>query len=376
MALQSAILSVSARLRAVAAGGTPVRPAPPHDDPEAVRCIQKALAALGFPMPRSFPNGPLAEPDGKYGSETQGAVITFQRRVFPSNRREWDGVVGKKTLEKLDALLPRAQGPPPRPNPAPTPPLPGPSNFICGPDVTEQVAQIWSRIQSDFRALSFIQKVTACNTILIPLKGADSLLPGGIPTNIEELKQKLRNIADIDGWDVIPLFQGASGWLRRSPVFDPARNGPCATPSSSNPGGGPFDAGHEDPATCSNSVQVQGQCWLNGSVNYGTFGIMVRACSDFAADDVRLRLTPLRQVYSLEWARMLIRAYKRFGNNPEGAAIPVAWTEATFNGGPRAVPSIPGNRPRCRCTCNCTGDAFGAWDYIWKPHRPGGRPTR
>jgi hypothetical protein len=68
-------------------------------------------------------------------------------------------------------------------------------------------------------------------------------------------------------------------------------------------------------------------------------------------------------------------AYKKFGANPEGAVVPLAWTRATFDGGRRGVPSIAGNRPKCKCTCGCSGDV-AMWDYVWKPHKPMGRATR
>jgi peptidoglycan hydrolase-like protein with peptidoglycan-binding domain len=114
MPLQSDILKGSVRLEQTMAGGPPVKRYPPADDPDAVGRIQKALVALGVsPMPRSFPNGPTGEPDGKFGSETYNAVIKFQKQVFPSAWQEWDGRVGKKTLEQMDALLPKTVAPPP-----------------------------------------------------------------------------------------------------------------------------------------------------------------------------------------------------------------------------------------------------------------------
>jgi hypothetical protein len=124
MPLQSKILSGNARLEQAAAGGPSVKPAPPRDDADAVRRIQKALVALGVStMPISFPGGPGSEPDGVYGQETMDAVIAFQKRVFPNNPIEWDGRVGPKTLAKMDALLPKGgSGPaPPGPSPAPGP---------------------------------------------------------------------------------------------------------------------------------------------------------------------------------------------------------------------------------------------------------------
>lgn len=313
---------------------------------------------------------PIAGGDGSCPPALANAIWEFQdfwkkKGVF----HNIDGVVdpGMNTLKKLNELS--GGGPPP---PSPTPPA---DSFVCGPDVTEQIAAIWGKIQSDFRSLSRSQKISACNTILIPIQPTARGLQ--IPTNLEELKKLVQRQADIDGWDTLPLFQGASQWLRRPPVYNDAIKGPCATPSSSdfsNPN--PFAPGHEDNATCSNTVQVAGQCWLNGTVNYGTFGVMVRLCKDFAASDPLLRFDGITQtVYTLEWAKMLIKAYKRFGQNPEGATLPIAWTEATFTRGPRGVPTVAGNRPKCKCTCGCKGDVT-SWDYIWKPFRPGGRPTR
>jgi peptidoglycan hydrolase-like protein with peptidoglycan-binding domain len=120
MALQSEILAGNARLELAANGGPSVKPAPPADDVDAVKRIQRALQRLGQPLPKSFPNGPTGEPDGKYGQETFQAVIKFQQQVFPTQPGEWDGRVGKKTLEKMDALLPKKGG-------APTPPPPPPA---------------------------------------------------------------------------------------------------------------------------------------------------------------------------------------------------------------------------------------------------------
>lgn len=77
---------------------------PPHDDPDAVRRIQKALVAFGYKMPLSFPQGPGSTPDGIFGSETFNMVMAFQKREF-SSYSEWDGRVGKNTLTRMDLLL-------------------------------------------------------------------------------------------------------------------------------------------------------------------------------------------------------------------------------------------------------------------------------
>jgi peptidoglycan hydrolase-like protein with peptidoglycan-binding domain len=78
---------------------------PPPDDVDAVRRIQKALVALGLPLPLSFPQGFLSEPDGKFGLETYNAVIAFQKKVFPSDPSQWDGRVGKNTLSQMEEML-------------------------------------------------------------------------------------------------------------------------------------------------------------------------------------------------------------------------------------------------------------------------------
>jgi peptidoglycan hydrolase-like protein with peptidoglycan-binding domain len=121
MALNSAILkgtTPNPRLEQAAAGPPSIKPAPPADDAEAVRRIQRGLVALGLPLPRSFPLGPSQPPDGAYGQETYNAVIKFQQTHFPTQPGEWDGRAGKNTLLKMDSLLP-AGGTAPAPVPVP-----------------------------------------------------------------------------------------------------------------------------------------------------------------------------------------------------------------------------------------------------------------
>ena len=302
---------------------------------------------------------PLSGPDGSCPQFLADAIREFQTFWKAKGAlRNVDGVVdpGQRTIRKLNelasggAIVPAAAG------------------FVCGPNVTNQVIQTWTKVQTDFHSWTEAQKVIACDKILIPVQIPTS--PLGIPTDLNELKKLAQQFADINGWDTMPLFQGASEWLRRPPIFDPKKNGPCATPSSKNPSGGPFDDAHEDPDTCSNSVEIAGKCWLNGTVNYGLFGVMIRLCSDFAA--ASFPFNPIKQaVYSLDWANGLIQAYKRFGAHPEGANEPVAWTSATYYGGVSGTPALPGNRPKCKCSCGCSGDTV-KWDYVWEPLKPRG----
>jgi peptidoglycan hydrolase-like protein with peptidoglycan-binding domain len=101
VALNSGILKGSApnaRLEQAAVGSPAIKPAPPDDDAEAIRRIQRGLLALGYPLPLSFPSGTSQPPDGKFGNETYQAVMKFQQKVFTGRAGEWDGRVGKNTL--------------------------------------------------------------------------------------------------------------------------------------------------------------------------------------------------------------------------------------------------------------------------------------
>lgn len=66
---------------------------------DGVRALQMALIDLGFPMPISTNNG-QSLPDGIFGAETTKTVMAFQR----ANNLDPDGVVGKHTMARLDAL--------------------------------------------------------------------------------------------------------------------------------------------------------------------------------------------------------------------------------------------------------------------------------
>jgi hypothetical protein len=230
---------------------------------------------------------------------------------------------------------------------SPGTPAPG----ICGPDVTAQLVTILNQIQADFRRWKKDDRERACRRILIPLK-MPVWTPGTNP------KDFARSAADINGWDILPLYQGNSDWLRDPGLLALG----CATPSSSDPSADIFDDAHEDPSTCSDSVQVAGECWLNGTVNYAAFGIMVRLCKgEF----------PLEFLLAQQAAETLIRTYKALGSHPEDAEPPLKWFRATFFGGPAgAPPKGGGNRSQCACTgCPLDGRVIN-WDYVWEPAKP------
>ncbi|MGA2405029.1 MAG: peptidoglycan-binding domain-containing protein [Syntrophobacteraceae bacterium] len=97
MALTSARLSGNKRL--VAASNNQPEIGKGEKDQKAVEILQTCLVELGFDMPRSTkPNGLL---DGVFGQETEAAVRQFQQ----SNALKPDGIVGRATLGRLDAIF-------------------------------------------------------------------------------------------------------------------------------------------------------------------------------------------------------------------------------------------------------------------------------
>ncbi|MFL9901138.1 hypothetical protein PQR75_14855 [Paraburkholderia fungorum] len=237
----------------------------------------------------------------------------------------------------------------------------------CGPKIDDSFKKALERIQVDFRTKwTRADRDAACTQILIPLipvkKGTKMPTFQQIVADPKKLLQLAGVMPDINGWDMMPLYEGASAWLRSPKVL---RAG-CGFPSTPRPGAPAFDRAHEDACTCSDTVEIGGQCWLNGTVNYGTFGVMIKLCADEFVPPILHRLV-------LAHAEILIRAYKAFRKDPttgltSDPTLPLAWVRATFNGGPGAVPTEAGNRPHCGCGCSVAGDIV-KWDYAWPPKK-------
>lgn len=66
------------------------------------KLLQQNLMAVGIALPKYGA-------DGDFGDETRSGVIAFQKMVFPNEPKEWDGIYGNKSYNKMNSLLNRKE---------------------------------------------------------------------------------------------------------------------------------------------------------------------------------------------------------------------------------------------------------------------------
>lgn len=66
---------------------------------EDVKWVQWRLKAYGYDLGETGPNADGI--DGKFGCLCYAALVDFQRKAFPDNPKEWDGICGEQTREEL-----------------------------------------------------------------------------------------------------------------------------------------------------------------------------------------------------------------------------------------------------------------------------------
>lgn len=171
-----------------------------------------------------------------------------------------------------------------------------------------------------------------------------------------------------DAFDIIGLFQGSMSYTR-DPAF--GYHPTCATPGSPNPSAGTMDPVHETRNRCSNTVQVGGSCWLSGTPNYGTYGIMMRACFDWTASTrAPADMQRFKFAFSRHSTELFARSYKAL--DADSPSAPGDWALATFDAagsGPGARVG-GGNRPNCAPTCGTPYRRPGRFNYVWEPVKP------
>jgi len=207
------------------------------------------------------------------------------------------------------------RGPAP-PEPGPTPPPPA-NPHVCGPDVSQALANVLADVRSTFRGWTPTQKRANCDAVT------------GLTTLVM-------------AWDIHELFLPETSWLRTSP-FRPS----CGIP--------PAPAGDiELASTCGNSVQVGSQCFLAGTVNYALLGQICRLCNDEFG------------VLSEYTCANLIDAWTLHGLRDDPGP-PTAWMRSAFRG-------YPGNHPtsenRAHCNRRCLVPFTGSFTWVWEPNHP------
>jgi hypothetical protein len=224
------------------------------DNGSSVARTRQALDAALGPMPKSrrtTPTGTVSW-DGQWGSETSQWGRDFQSaHHIPPGGFE----ASRRTLDALDADAKRRQLPTLKPIPPPAPK----DRKVCGSNVSNLVQKTWTQIQKDYEGFSLGTRVNACRMLVQPL-----IIKGG--------KVRLNQ----DAFDTIGLFQGSMAWSHGKPYAEACG---VPAPATYDPDD-PFNPIYEDPYGCSNTVQIGSTCWLSGTPNYGTFGIMMRLCYD------------------------------------------------------------------------------------------------
>jgi hypothetical protein len=205
--------------------------------------------------------------------------------------------------------------------------------FVCGPDLTRQVADAVRFATTIFSGWTRSQKVDACDA-LISFEGLLRSKKGG--------GDRSEFVAGCS-WDIWELHN--NDWINKD--FRPV----CATVGAKPP--------------CGESIQIDDDCHHAGAVNYVIFGVMFRLCSDNVSDD-----------FYFDFSKSNMRALVdiRKGSGVSGLKAPVAnfkgslaWAQAGYDGWP-SVSSPSGDWNHCApmCPLPYSGAPF---DIHWHPHR-------
>ncbi len=289
---------------------------------------------------------------------------------------------------------------------------------VCGPNVTPQVSAVWSRIQSDFRGWSPVNKLAAAVYLIapyVPAAGTNPRAAGGSTLFTGSWAEPFISIIaaltsdpilaayvsmtnsqwqlNRDAFDTIGLFVLSASWLFSVPG--------CAVPGCSGLSSASLPRGEsdpcEDPSTCSITVQMGSGCWLSGTVNYGTYGIMMKEVYNWcnaqrsrmlgllprilllslgnptiAISMLRASMTDqeiaaafIKELFSPASLTLYVGGYKLW--DMENPIDPLNWAKATYNAGPTAI-AAGSNRASCQPTCGPLNPAiFSGWDYVWEP---------
>ena len=188
--------------------------------------------------------------------------------------------------------------------------------LVCGPDVTAQLAQAHANTRQAFASWSPAKRKANCTTLVA-------------------------STAVLGAWDVSHLGRNKA-WLKE---YGPG----CASGD----------------ASCTSSVQIDGQCFYAGSANYSIFGAMMGMCR---AELVRQK-SAWAEWFTEEWMIRYIALHKANfkGGRPGANAGPSAnWAVAGRNNWPGGAATPSGDRPGCAPGCS-TAYAGPSFSVLWYP---------
>lgn len=196
-------------------------------------------------------------------------------------------------------------------------------DFVCGPDVTQQVEDAANGLRSTFAGWTSSEKEDACDAL-------DSLRHGAY------------------AWDIVELHNNA--WiLNYRPI--------CATQGATPP--------------CGSSVQIGNQCYYAGSPNYVIFGVMCKLCYNYYYSIMLVNTGFAR--FTEKAMLDLIDLYK--GSGFTGLATPSAnylssraWARVGYAGWPNVARVPVGDRSNCTPMCP-TPYRGSAFRVNWYPNQ-------
>jgi len=202
--------------------------------------------------------------------------------------------------EKLDGGLPPGgvpeNVPPPRP-------MPDQSNKICGPKIDAPLKKVLDEVSTEFAGWDADKQKANCDAL----------------TSIFHIHNE---------WDIEHLH--LEGII-------PAAIG-CGIPEMG-----------EDKNACSLTVEVDGKCYLAGTVNYALWGRACRLCNDKLGHPSHATMSNLSGLYNIVGI--------------DDPRPPGAWAETGWNGFTGTAPDNP-NRPTCKTTCPAVSKGPFSWQWL------------